>query len=339
MEPMSNMEFLSNIYSFWSYAKSKLEVLNPVDICNDMPKMRDLILEGKDYKNYYMSLTPSTMIYMTMQEMIEKIDPEIEFMINTELIKPINIPENSFVVKFNLEISASGNVDKFKTVQIVWLAAQEFKLTDTWSINKFCSGGSNANELVNISFKDSFISVGSIRYILRKVSDFPTYIQSAIINNKKSEIEMCDDVFKYDYNTDNMYDLMILIENDLGASMTEIDISILRNSVFVWLEKILGEFHTAINISRLTIIPEQGFDEICTGKDMRSKIKNGINLITDLQSIKCNNECHVCGITDIHTNITEIKDDFSSNLSELIPIGKYCDYCLSMTKRSHDISI
>lgn len=336
------IETVSHIYNFWQYTSANINFINVNEIYTDLPKLKEIKEIGGDFESIRDEISPSAYIFIKLQDLLEKVDPDITVMMHVDILHTpnIKIPNSDVpvcIAKFNLEFSASGDINKFRLLYAICRAADAFPIPSTWSIIKFYTPIKDPSKCVLIEYMpERAISIGAMRYVLRAVSSFPDYIQRALLSNNNDVQDICT-LAGYEYSVDKIYHLMIIIENDIAMEIPDNGIEFMRNSVWKWLERIIGEFHTVINIAQLVILPERGFDEVCASDiSLRAKVRNGVHLVGDLIRISTWNNCAVCGTGAAHCYIQHVDNDFDEQYAGIEP-GYYCKFCLDLHQRAYKL--
>lgn len=240
--------------------------------------------------------------------------------------------DKMILLRFNLEITVSGNLAKFPLVEQVWQMHKQYEIPDNWTVVKFYSESpANPEDNIFIQFDKTMISVGSVKYVLTKLKDLVSTSDSIKTQDPIAKnIEIYHDIASVrsisTVNLDNLYDLIIILEDAFADTLqTQDQIYQLRNSVMLWLESQIGEYHSAINIARLTIIPEKGFIQLSPYQDP----KNGCYLISELQEMTAHlDRCCLCELPSINTTVT--KPAYNPEYPYIN--GFHCEYCLRVLK-------
>lgn len=337
---------LHHIREFWKFASKNLHLINPNDIAKDSKLLNTIISRGENPKDHYLSLTVSTLVYIDLTEKMEAIDSEIEIFTGNDFINFTNydlaesVPSHLrdyisklVVVRKCLVLSVSGNKDKFLLLDTIRSVSDEFEIPSSWHITIFKQRNAAYRDHILIPFvSGKAFGVSSIKFGLKSLSEFSSEIVSAIEPNPEISI-------------DQQFDLMIILEDELASSLkSQDDVYTLRNSVFVWLETIIGEYSTSMNIARLTIIPEQGLTEMVRnmgpdGPVLRNSLKNGVYLIPELTTGCDAIQCELCGIQEHHTPLQLHKDDGTFKFDDFqhahphIREGHYCNFCFNLLEK------
>lgn len=347
MNPQFN-QAVTKIRDFWVFVSDNLQHIKPRSIADDSSKLNSILNRGEDPKKHYLNLSVSTLVYLELQEKLAEIDADIEVFINTDMIafqeytlgdEFKELAEKMAVVRYGLEFSVSGNSEKFLLIEALVSASHDYTLPADWIITSFKQRARDYQDYALIPFsKNQFeqtaIGVSAIQFVLKPLTEFSKEVVKSI--NPSIVVPL-----------DQQFDLLIVIEDQFAVTLkSQQEVFMLRNSVFVWLEHILGEYNTARNIARLTIIPEQGLTQMVKGMSpnegaaLRAALRNGVYLIPELtEKINPMRECLLCGIREIHTalhqhkdNGTIVFDDFHYKYPH-IREGYYCGYCFGLLQR------
>jgi hypothetical protein len=191
------------------------------------------------------------------------------------------------IVRYDLCISASGDSTKFDLIDKIVSAGNAYQIPEDWNIVKLCCKMQDAYGLIP-SKPGEMISISMMEYKLQKLDDG--------------------------------YHLMLYVdEKYVQTIQTQEEIYQLRNGVLLWLESLIGEYHTAKSIPYLTILPASVNDQVT---------QNGVYLTPELNEIFHDKCCALCTISEINSKLTN-----HSNMLEYPYINNLlCDHCFTVLK-------
>lgn len=278
-----------------------------------------------------------------LREIIRLIDEDL-----TLEIKPVQLSMSDYpgmnpaykaytdkmiILRFDLEISVSGCLEKFPLVEKVYIAHKDYAIPDDWTIVKFYTRARIAPEdnIFIPTDTGTMISISSMRYRLISLREMsgPDTVQSNPIQTNQAILDDLTRVRKAidpTVSLDSLYDLIIVLEDEFAQTMVSQDqVYQLRNFIMLWLESQIGEYHTAVSIVRLTIIPSAGLEQL--GQQELS-LKNGCYLIPQLQQIiERDSYCGLCKALVVNTNLITCNNPEYPYIT-----GMHCEFCLILAK-------
>jgi hypothetical protein len=276
-----------------------------------------------------------------MQNILTKIDPSLHFRIKLDIIELDNYDfPGSFVeytkkmkvVRYNLELSCSGSFSKMSLLNELHEMSDNYIIPDNWIIVKYFTEQNNPEGSVDlIKFgKDRFVGINNFSYNLKTLkesvfigADERIVQQNISIYDKLSEVKKLFD----NITINDLYDLTIVFPDDLLQFLhTQEDIYEIRNSVLDWIESILGEYLTAIQITRFTVIPQAGYEMQL--KDIIT-LKHANDLRKELTRIHMNvKHCKLCKLAEY--NVKLLNTPIFDTLEHPYINGLLCEYCIKI---------
>jgi len=342
---------LKKINSFWTFVSENIQHIKPHDLANDIPTLKQIKSRNEDPKAHYLSLSVSTLVYIDLCERLSDIDPEIEVFVGTDFINFTNydihesvssrIAEHVhkiIVVRNYIEFTASGNIDKFLLLDVMKSTSGNYKIPDNWIVSIYKKRSDKYLDHMLVPYRQMGIGTSTLKFALKPISEFDETV--------RKEIDVHDEI-----PLDQQFDLMIIVEDEFAIKLKDQEAVIrLRNSFLLWLESIIGEYATAMNITRLTIIPEQGLTELVKrmgsdGAVLLGSLRNGVYLIQELTDRLNVSSCELCGVQKTHLDLKLYKDDGTFKFDDFkfahphIREGYYCNFCFGVLEKINENSI
>jgi hypothetical protein len=239
---------------------------------------------------------------------LQIIDPSLSFVIKPQIINMRDYEfgnplwekylEKMNVMRYCLEITASGDSNKFPLIEQIVSAGDAYQLPEDWTVTKFCSS-------------------------------IPSVIQNALIPNKPgSLISLATIKFILQKRDDDDYHLALFMDTEFVSSIKDQEeIDQFRNGVLIFLESVIGEYYTATAFKAITILPET---EITKFIQVYNTVepRNGVYLLHELSKFNENNNCRLCAISEINTSLK----DHGKLLEYPYITGFHCDACFTLLK-------
>lgn len=285
-----------NIKVFWKFISENAGKINWPELQKD--------IDEKKTEN----LSESSVLFNEISTLFKKIHTNISFNLRMNIVKitseellqkiasklendnqPINFVEsaNKALLRYELILSVEGCLTHTPIVEQIYQTSKDFSFPDDLIVIKFYP----PNPLITLSFMFKNVLVGPtlIKYYIKK------------INNDKLDI-----MFTVD---DNLVKQVIKNQDD---------IYLLRNSIFVLLETIVGEYSVMFYITNITVIPESAHAKYFASETQN--LKQLTSICQDLQQmIPTFKKCKLCHLNENHVSLEDDYCTYCSNVLSNLP--------------------
>jgi hypothetical protein len=229
--------------------------------------------------------------------------------------------KNMKIVSLEFQIGVGGDVNLVPILDQFVAAAKAYPISEHWRIVKYFTAHDFERMPTQIHLSNGeTLNLSDMRYRLTKLSD----IESE--DSTKTELLRSRELIDPYSTMNELYDVVVIIENDPVYIKNNQDIEQLRRDMFDWFCSLIGEYRMMMFLPCMTVVPEKIASIM--------KIEAGYYCTTmpeqilRLKSIRPHAICCLCELTSINTTVETVTptDEYPYIRGDL------CEHCVKVLK-------